>query len=218
MAEPDTNAVVDWMIAHEQTSGQAVSAFWPESDHDEALRKRLLNRIRQACFQRREKGLPAPPRFSKRGGDTYQAAAWKEARAAGVVPPPPPPPPGAPPPLAQPPKVTRGRAGGAVTEPTPDMERADFLRAQLECALDDVRQIRQRGMWERVAPADRRVSEIRLELDRETELERKTVKIVRTPAELMKTIAERQTGIQLRAEIARRQAEKAAKDAEKGDK
>lgn len=90
------------------------------------------------------------------------------------------------------------------------MPRAEFLRAQLDNILFDLHVARVRHDNRAVSQLDARLSAVRLEYDKATELERRVVKVERTPAAICALLEARHEAIALRAELFRRRKEREA--------
>jgi hypothetical protein len=94
--------------------------------------------------------------------------------------------------------------------PTPELGRVEWLRAQLAQLLYDVEQTRARGDLRLVATLDKRLSEVRAELDDELSRTRGAVNIDRTPGAILAEVDRRATALALRREMALRRAAREA--------
>lgn len=105
---------------------------------------------------------------------------------AATAPPPPPP------------------APSGAAEASAALERVPFLRQQLVSLLGDVERARRTGDLRAIPQLDRRVAEVREELDQAVHLERQVVRLDRTATAICAEIERRAEAIRIRAEIERR--------------
>ena len=183
-----TREMLAWMVQWDATPADAIDRFHPGLTADD--RTRMLNTLRKAARRARDRGDPAPPKL-RSPYDTVGAARHREDmdREPDEAPP------------ARAPQPERPERPPA---PTPDMDRATFLRAQLENNLFDLAVARDRLDHRAVSVLDARLSAVRLEYDKATELERRVVRVERTPAAICALLEERYEAIALRAELFRR--------------
>lgn len=181
-AEPTREEVLQWLAHTGRTQLECVDELWgPVSDQE---RRRIAARVRQWVRRARNEPTPSarqPPPPARNAAGPSPAVAPPTVSA---LPPDPPP--------ARPPA------------PTPDLGRVEWLRAQLAELLYDAAQARTRGDLRLVPTLDRRLSEVRAELDDELSRTRGAVNIERTPGALYAELDRRARAIALRAEMARR--------------
>lgn len=175
MTEPTRPEVVAWLERTGRSVADAVTHFW--GPQDAKTRERNYERVKKWAQRARKasaKGETAP----------------KPAPA---------PRPAAPPPGSAPSSPSAQRAEAAAA-----LGRVPFLQRQLVQLLQDMESARHGGDLRAIPQLDKRVAEVRVELDQAIELERQVVRLDRTATAIALELERRAPAIRIRAEIERR--------------
>lgn len=178
MTEPTRLEVLAWLERTGRSVADAVTHFWGPQDA----------KTRERNYERVKKWAQRARKAATKGETTPKPASTPRPAAAAA-----PPPAGS----GSSPSAQRAEAAAA-------LGRVPFLQRQLVQLLQDMESARHGGDLRAIPQLDKRVAEVRVELDQAIELERQVVRLDRTATAIALELERRAEAIRIRAEIERR--------------